>query len=91
MLPNFESLQWEDAGHTAVTGNFIQGSVLSGTTDFAASHFTLASTIDLENPLPLTNIDLKVKEISDKLVFNWTLESPEIPDHFELYEETGEH
>ena len=88
-VAKYGSLQWEDAGHAAVTGNYIQGSVLSGTTDFAASHFTLASTIDLGNPLPLTNIDLNVKEISDKLVFSWTLESPEIPHHFELYEETG--
>lgn len=88
-VAKFESLQWEDAGHTAVTGNYIQGSVLSGTTDFAASHFTLASTIDLGNPLPLTKIDLNVKVISEKLVFSWTLESPEIPHHFELYEETG--
>jgi hypothetical protein len=88
-VAKFQSGQWEDGGHTAVTGNFVQGSVLSGNTDFVASEYTLASTIDLENPLPITNINLEVKEILNKPVFSWSVESPEIPDHFDLYEESG--
>jgi hypothetical protein len=88
-IAKFQAQQWEDAGHTAVTGNFIQGSVVSENTDFTASDYTLASILDLENPLPSTSIDLQVKEISEKPFFSWTLESAEIPDHFELYEESG--
>jgi hypothetical protein len=45
--------------------------------------------VNLENPLPLTIIFMDVKEISKKPVFSWTFESPEIPDHFNLYEETS--
>jgi hypothetical protein len=88
-VAKFQSSQWEDAGHTSVTGNFLQGSVLSGSTDFLANDYTLASVLDLENPLPLTTLNLEVKEISGKPVFNWTIETNEKPDHFILNEETN--
>jgi len=88
-VARFYAEQWEDAGHTAVTGNAIQGSVLSSNTDFTSTAYTLASTIDLENPLPLTILKLNVNEISGKPVFTWTVSSPEIADHFDLYEVTG--
>jgi hypothetical protein len=85
-VAKFQSAEWEDAGHTAITGNYIQGSVLSSTIDFSANEYTLASTVNLENPLPFTSIDLQVTEVSKNIVFNWTLSSTEIPDHFDLYE-----
>ncbi len=88
-VTKFQSGIWEDAGHEASTGNFIQGSVISNNIDFAAIDYTLASTLNLENPLPMTIIKMDVKELSEKPVFDWTIESPEIPDHFDLYEETG--
>jgi hypothetical protein len=88
-VAEFKTIQWDNAGHTAITGNFLQGSVLSGFTDFSSRDYTLASVLDLENPLPLTSIDLEITEISEKPVFNWKMESPEIPDHFNLYEETN--
>jgi hypothetical protein len=87
-VAKFQSFQWEDAGHSAITGNFIQGSVLSSDVDFSANNYTLASVLDLENPLPLTTLDLEVKEISGKPFFTWTIETDEKPDHFNLYEET---
>lgn len=90
-VAKFQFGKWEDAGHETSTGNFIQGSVISGDIDFAAFDYTLASTLNMENPLPLTIIRMDVKEISEKPVFNWTIESPEIPDHFDLYEETSGH
>ena len=86
-VAKFESAQWQDAGHTATTGNYIQGSVLSGLTNFQANYFTLASVLNLENPLPLTSINLSADEISGRSVFRWTIESSELPDHFNLYEE----
>jgi hypothetical protein len=88
-IAKFQSSEWLNAGHTAVTGNSIQGSVTSANLDFVAIDYTLASVVNFENPLPLTNIDLWVKEISDKTVFNWTVETPETPDHFDLFEEDG--
>jgi hypothetical protein len=87
-VAKFQASQWADAGHTAITGNFTQGSVISGNTDFSAIDYTLASVLNFENPLPLTTIDLEVKEISGKPVFTWTIEGPEKPHHFNLYEET---
>ncbi len=88
-VAKFQSGYWEDAGHTASTGNFIQGSVLSGNADFVATQYTLASTVNLANPLPLTTIDLEIKEVAKNIVFSWTYEGPEMADHFDLYEETG--
>jgi hypothetical protein len=88
-VAKFQTSQWEDAGHTGSTGNFLQGSVLSGNSDFTADYYTLASVLNLENPLPLTTIDLEIKEISDKTVFSWKFESEAPADHFDLYEESG--
>ena len=88
-VAKFQTSEWEDAGHTAVTGNFQQGSVLSGNSDFSARDYTLGSVLDMENPLPLINIFLEVKEISGKPVFSWVIKSDEKPDHFNLYEKTS--
>lgn len=85
-VAKFESGQWDDAGHEAITGNFIQGSIISGDINFEAKNYTLASTVNLENPLPITTIKMEVKEVSEKPLFSWTLESSEIPDHFDLFE-----
>jgi hypothetical protein len=85
-VAKFQTSEWEDAGHTSTTGNFQQGSVLSGNLDFLAREYTLGSVLNLENPLPLTSIFLDIKEISGKPVFNWLLTTNEIPDHFNLYE-----
>ena len=60
-VAKFQTSEWEDAGHTAVTGNFQQGSVVSGNSDFSAQDYTLGSVLDLENPLPLINIFLDSK------------------------------
>ncbi len=88
-VAKFQTSEWEDAGHTSITGNFQQGSVLSGNSDFSARDYTLGSVVDLENPLPLTIIFLEIKEISDKPVFNWVITTDEKPDHFNLYEKTN--
>ncbi len=85
-VAKFQSMQWEDAGHSGSTGNFIQGSVLSSSLDFSATYYTLASILNLENPLPLTFLDLEIREISDKMIFAWKFESDIPADHFELLE-----
>ena len=88
-VAKFESALWQDAGHSAITGNAIQGSVSSGPADFTASAYTLASTVNLENPLPVSNINLKVKKESGKIVFSWNVDCPAIPDHFDIVEVSG--
>jgi len=88
-VAGFHALKWENEGHSGLTGNFIQGSVLSNPIDFSAAGYTLASTVNLENPLPVTVLDLKIKEISGNVVFSWTVESTEQADHFELLDENG--
>jgi hypothetical protein len=85
-VAEFQSGEWEDAGHSGTTGNNIWGSILSSKTDFSATQYTLASTVDLENPLPNITIDLKVTEPADKILFNWSFAGPVTPDHFNLYE-----
>jgi len=85
-VAKFAGAFWNDAGHSAITGNAVQGSVSSGPDDCSAVAYTLASTVNLENPLPFTTINLKVKKLTQKLLFNWSYEGPEVPDHFELFE-----
>jgi hypothetical protein len=88
-VAGFQTSKWENAGHSAVSGNFIQGSVLSNPTDFSATDYTLASTVNLENPLPVTILDLKIKEVSGSAFFSWSVQSTEQADHFELFDDTG--
>jgi hypothetical protein len=88
-VAGFQSSVWEDAGQSASTGNAIQGSVISNLTDVGAEAYTLASTVSFENPLPLTSIDLTVQEGPGSTNYSWTLKSSEIPDHFDLNEETS--
>ncbi len=87
-VAGFQESQWKNAGHSAITGNFIQGSVLSNPVEFSTSNYTLASTANLENPLPITVLDLKIKEVSGGALFSWTVHSSEQADHFELLDET---
>ncbi len=82
----FQSGEWEDAGQTGITGNSIQGSVLSSAVDFSAEQYTLASTVNLENPLPVISLDLQVTEPVQKILFNWTYSGPVVPEYFNLYE-----
>lgn len=85
-VAEFQSGEWEDAGHSGITGNDIQGSVVSSNVNFSAEQYTLASTLNLENPLPDILINLQIAEQSRKTFFNWTFSGPVIPDHFNLYE-----
>jgi hypothetical protein len=83
----FQNAQWENAGHSGSSGNSIQGSVSSGPINFNAVACTLASTTNLENPLPVTNIDLSINEIPAGTLFRWSFTGSELPDHFDLEEE----
>jgi hypothetical protein len=85
-VARFQTSEWTDAGHSSITGNYLQGSVLSQNTDFSAQDYTLGSVLPFENPLPLTSIVLEVKEKGDKPVFNWVVKTDEKPNHFNLYE-----
>ncbi len=86
-VAGFSGTQWQDAGHSAITGTAFYGSVLSNSiNDFSGKAFTLASTVNLENPLPLTNIQFEGLERNGYAEFSWTVASPEIADHFELME-----
>ncbi|MDP4251958.1 MAG: hypothetical protein Q8918_17800 [Bacteroidota bacterium] len=86
----YSGSQWLDAGHSGTTGDIGYGSVISNAIkDFTGKAFTLASTVDLENPLPLTQIQFEGKENNGHAVFSWSLESPVKADHFDLLEETG--
>ncbi len=85
-VAEFRLGEWEDAGHGGITGNSIRGSVLSSEIDYSAIQYTLASTVNLENPLPNITVDLQVTKPAEKILFNWTFTGPVTPDHFNLYE-----
>jgi hypothetical protein len=79
--------QWYDAGHTGVTGDAFYGSVVSGSIqDFSGTAFTLASTVNLENPLPLTLIRFEGLEKSGHAFFRWKTGTPQEPGYFDLLE-----
>ncbi|MBS1599093.1 MAG: hypothetical protein JST75_12785 [Bacteroidetes bacterium] len=83
---------WEDAGHTSVTGTFNSaGSVVSNPiNNFSATgYFTLASTADLQNPLPIGTIDFAGEIVSNIFSFNWEIDMPEEADSFQLMLKSG--
>ena len=86
-VAGYASGQWQNEGHGGTTGNAIQGSVISSNTDFSASSFTLASTINLENPLPLIRLDLSIYTANERQYFNWVATGLDQVDHFEIEEE----
>ncbi len=76
---------WDDAGHTAVTGAFNTAGSIVGNNfgDFANAHFfTLASTANLENPLPLILVDFDGNQINHSAIFHWQIDMP--ASYFEL-------
>jgi len=78
---------WTDAGHAGTTGTFNSaGSVISNmVNNFSASgYFTLASTADLQNPLPLVLIDFGGRVTNNIVEFNWQIDLPSDADFFEL-------
>jgi len=86
----FSGSQWSDAGHTGITGDIIYGSVVSSPiADFSGTAFTLGSTVNLENPLPLTLIRFEGLERNGYAYFRWETDFPEEAGHFDLLEERG--
>jgi len=78
---------WMDAGQSAVTGAFNSaGSVVSNpVNNFPDSgYFSLASTADLENPLPVTLIDFNGNMVHNEVVLNWSIDLPGDADYFEV-------
>jgi hypothetical protein len=86
-VTGYQGTEWVNAGHAGVTGNLLNGSVISDPiTHFSGTAFTLASTVDLENPLPLTIEQFEGHQKNGYIHFSWTIGSPEAADHFELLE-----
>jgi len=84
---------WIDEGHEYVTGTFNSaGSITSGpVTNFEnPGFFTLASTVDLGNPLPLNSIDLYGQRIENRIKFHWRIDFPGVADSFQLMKIDGE-
>jgi|GEM_PF-281823 len=82
---------WQDAGHTGVTGNFnTSGSVVSNTIGNldAIGYFTLASTVDLQNPLPVEIINFNGRRSNNATEFDWEIEMPEDVSGFDILAKT---
>lgn len=78
---------WEDVGHAGTTGTFnTAGSVISNTINNfpTVSYFTLASTADLQNPLPISLIDFKGQMLNNEAMFSWQIDLPGDIEYFEL-------
>lgn len=78
---------WIDAGHFGTTGTFsTAGSVISeAVNDFnIASYFTLASTSNGENPLPVELVYFNGNATGEHTILNWEIGLPADADHFEI-------
>jgi len=90
-VASLSSGTWTDAGHTGITGTFnTSGSVISNPVNNfpAAGYFTLASTANLQNPLPIVLIDFNGRMMNNEAIFNWQIDLPEDADFFELMTKT---
>ena len=86
------STTWTDAGQISTTGDFItSGSVVSNLlSNFPAQgFFTLASTANLQNPLPSVLIDFNGKMADNQILFDWQVDMPGDADYFELMIKEG--
>jgi hypothetical protein len=84
---------WNDEGQTAYSGTFgTAGSVVSNTlSDFSGlQYFTLASSLNLENPLPLILRKFVVYEQWGMANISWSIEMPEEADQFEIMQGKSE-
>jgi hypothetical protein len=78
---------WMDAGQSAVTGAFnTAGSVVSTTINNlpGSGYFSLASTADLENPLPVALIDFNGNMVHNTAELTWHIDLPGEADYFEV-------
>ena len=78
---------WKDDGQASTTGiPGSQGSVLSNTINpfLAQGYFTLASSVNLENPLPVRLLEFSVRSENKTAHLHWIVELPEEADHFEI-------
>ncbi len=78
---------WKDDGQTFATGiPGSQGSVLSNAINpfSQQSYFTLASSVNLENPLPVRLLEFSARSENKLARLHWTIDLPEEMDHFEI-------
>ncbi|HTS43003.1 MAG TPA: hypothetical protein VMH01_01300, partial [Puia sp.] len=81
------STTWTDDGQISTTGDYItSGSVVSNPlSNFPVQgFFTLASTANLQNPLPSVLIDFKGRMADNQILFDWQVDMPGDADYFEL-------
>jgi hypothetical protein len=77
---------WNDAGHLAGTGDFTEGSVVSQPLDTVrGTAYTLASTVGIENPLPVVLIDFSGQQEDLGVKLSWKIDLPREAAYFELY------
>ena len=85
-VARLESNAWNNIGNAGITGDFSGGSVRSGMlSSVGSTDFTLGSTVNLENPLPLTRIDWRGQPVNTDIFFQWTTDLPAPVSFFELW------
>ena len=87
-VSSLASGSWIDAGHTAVTGSLQKGSIVSGAIN-NFQYFTLASTANLENPLPIKLIDFDGSKFDHTAILHWQVDLPADVDFFEVMTKFG--
>lgn len=84
---------WNDEGQTGSTGVFgAAGSVISNPIQSFSGlqYFTLASSLNLENPLPVKLRKFDVADQGGIASVSWEIEFPEDADHFEILQGSSE-
>ena len=78
---------WMDAGALSNTGQFgLMGSVVGNFINpmQASEIFTLGSSINLENPLPVKLLDFRAAAENDSAVLHWKIDGSEDATYFEV-------
>ena len=80
---------WTDAGATSVTGQFgFAGSVVSNFLNPMQQNeiFTLGSSVNLENPLPVKLLDFHASSENGSAILDWKIDASGDASYFEIQE-----
>jgi hypothetical protein len=79
---------WKDIGNTATTGSAgASGSVVSVAVSISGpglAYFTLGSTVEAQNPLPLEILSFTGRRDREQIFLEWKISDSFLPDFFEV-------
>ena len=89
LVVHWDDTEWIDEGNIITTGDTVTGTVQSANFISSFSPFTLASTTNTNNPLPIELLEFKVsKKSEEEALIEWTTATEINNDFFEVERST---